>query len=304
MGSTIDVLLNAGNKNKTTRIQYTNYGTSGNKLPCCVLLDAGTNGNQVCISLPMPNQIMSMDKPLWEMEEYDSDPSFMDQLHSGQGLGTVWRNAVEKLNQRFNVFGHKITNYMTDEAFDRYARHKSGVLNTPLREMVFKGVDFRTISLNWVLIPLSEEDSSILSRAIREIQRWALPNTLTERSFSTGLLGYPLLWRVIFMENNDLTWMTRYGGGNYNEEEVYEQVYTQNNYRINRYGGQKVGMPLASPHLPVFKDVAITNISMDYTGAGKAVFHKKNAPVQVNLSIQFAETTIHTANDVENGFHL
>ncbi len=53
-------------------------------------------------------------------------------------------------------------------------------------------------------------------------------------------------------------------------------------------------------YLPVIMKSALTNMSVNYTGIGKPVFHEGDAPVQVNVTLEFTETEIHTRSKVEN----
>lgn len=309
--ATIDVLLNAASRKGAKVVKFLESTTRGADLPYCTILDAGTNGNQACITLPMPTQIMSMDKPLWEMKEYEMQPGIFHKLRMGVNIPNALQQIIDSKfhGQSFlGLWSNKSHSWIKENDIKDYLSHRQGILESPLREMMFKGVDFRTISLNWQLVPLSENDSKAISEAIKVLQFYSLPNVAAELSDPMGIMGYPLLWRVVFgggvRGNGYMANQERDENDNYKKGYYYSMDGKTAGGRINKYGGQQVGKLVKSEHLPVFKDVAITNITMDYTGAGKAVFHKNNAPVQVNLSIQFSETTIHVANDVEKGFHL
>ena len=57
-------------------------------------------------------------------------------------------------------------------------------------------------------------------------------------------------------------------------------------------------------HLMYIKTCACTNITVDYSGAGRSVFHDRTLwPIVVNLSLSFTEQTLHSREDVEKGIY-
>ena len=57
-------------------------------------------------------------------------------------------------------------------------------------------------------------------------------------------------------------------------------------------------------HIMYIKTCACTNITVDYSGAGRSVFHDRTLwPIVVNLSLSFTEQTLHSREDVEKGIY-
>lgn len=74
----------------------------------------------------------------------------------------------------------------------------------PRNEMLFNGMQFKSYSFNFVLVPYRQKDSDDIQKAIREIQKASAPELRGEKMF----MEYPDTWKIKFMSG---------GGGSGNE---------------------------------------------------------------------------------------
>ena len=137
-----------------------------------------------------------------------------------------------------------------------------GTAINPFATLVFKGVDLKVHSLEWLLSPESEEESRQLKTIIRTLQRMVLPKTsspLGENSetgaqvLDRGILRYPAMVNTYLMG-------------------VDQSYYFR------------------------FKTSMISQLSVDYTPNGIAI-QKGGKPSAIRLTMTLNEAFIHTADD-------
>jgi len=137
-----------------------------------------------------------------------------------------------------------------------------GTAVNPFATLVFKGIDLKVHSLEWLLSPETEQEQDQLKEIIQTIQRMVLPTTqnpLGENSefgltaIDKGLLKYPAMVNI------------------------YLQGLDQNYYFK-------------------FKTSMISQFNVDYTPNGLAV-NKGGKPNAVRLTMTLNEAYIHTADD-------
>ena len=132
----------------------------------------------------------------------------------------------------------------------------------PFATLVFKGVDLKVHSLEWLLSPDSEAESDSLKNIIKKLQMMVLPTTASPLGDDTvsglsaldrGLLKYPSMVDI-YLQGID--------------NEYYMQ----------------------------FKTAMVSQISVDYTPNGLAV-NKKGRPSAIRLTMTLQEAFIHTSDD-------
>ena len=136
-----------------------------------------------------------------------------------------------------------------------------GTAVNPFQTLVFKGVDLKIHSLEWLLSPESMQESEELKRIIRTLQRMVLPKTEsplkdTESGITAldkGILRYPAMVNI-FLQGID-----------------------QNYYYK-------------------FKTSMISNLNIDYSPNGVAPL-KGGKPSAVRITMTLQEAHIHTADD-------
>ena len=137
-----------------------------------------------------------------------------------------------------------------------------GTAINPFATLVFKGVDLKVHSLEWLLSPESEEESRQLKTIIRTLQRMVLPKTTSPlgdnaetgvQVLDRGILRYPAMCNVYLMG-------------------VDQSYYFR------------------------FKTSMISQLSIDYTPNGIAI-QKGGKPSAVRITMTLNEAFIHTADD-------
>ena len=132
----------------------------------------------------------------------------------------------------------------------------------PFATLVFKGVDLKVHSLEWLLSPDTEAESVSLKKIIKKLQMMVLPTTASPlgddavtglSALDRGLLKYPSMVDI-YLQGID--------------SEYYMQ----------------------------FKTAMVSQISVDYTPNGLAV-NKKGRPSAIRLTMTLQEAFIHTSDD-------
>lgn len=137
-----------------------------------------------------------------------------------------------------------------------------GTAINPFATLVFKGVDLKVHSLEWLLSPESEEESRQLKTIIRTLQRMVLPKTTSPLGddsntgvevLDRGILRYPAMCNIYLMG-------------------VDQSYYLR------------------------FKTSMISQLSVDYTPNGISI-QKGGKPSAVRITMTLNEAFIHTADD-------
>jgi hypothetical protein len=135
-----------------------------------------------------------------------------------------------------------------------------GTAVNPFQTLVFKGVDLKVHSLEWLLSPETEQESRDLRRIIRTLQRMVLPKTESAMgqdvgitAIDKGILRYPAMCNI------------------------YLQGLDQN-------------------YFFKFKTSMISQLNIDYTPNGIAPL-KGGKPSAVRITMTLNEAYIHTAED-------
>jgi len=138
-----------------------------------------------------------------------------------------------------------------------------GTAINPFATLMFKGVDLKVHSLEWMLSPDSEQESRTLKNIIQKLQSMVLPtvggiaSNTDLTAIDRGLLQYPHMVDIYFQG-------------------------IDSNYYFK------------------FKTSMISQISVDYTPNGIAI-NKGGRPSAIRLTLTLQEAFIHTADDYETG---
>jgi len=129
----------------------------------------------------------------------------------------------------------------------------------PKVEMLFNGMQFKSYSFSFMLVPYRKEDSDEIQKAIIEIQKASAPEMRGAKMF----MQYPETWNIKFMSGS---------GGN--------------------------------EYLMKINECCCTSVGVNYTPQGDSSnIHEDNAPLAVELSLDFTEIFIPTKDTIEEGFN-
>ena len=241
----------------------------------------GVRGSEVesvsDLVLPLPKQIQDSFKINVAGDEIGAMSATAAQLVAAGGdVGNVVGNsgaATGKVINNVMAGGGGVSDVTTDlltaglsktnpNAANVMKSGKGTALN-PFATLVFKGVDLKVHSLEWMLSPDSEQESRTLNDIIKKLQGMVLPTVggiAAQGELSAierGLLRYPHMVDVYFQG-------------------------IDSNYYFK------------------FKTSMISQISVDYTPNGIAI-NKGGRPSAIRLTMTLQEAFIHTADDYETG---
>tara|TARA_R110002073_G_scaffold311374_2_gene482446 strand:- start:59 stop:1249 length:1191 start_codon:yes stop_codon:yes gene_type:complete len=169
--------------------------------------------------------------------------------------------AVGKGTDAATYLSRSLLTKITPDIASGIGAGRGNALN-PFATLVFKGVDLKVHSLEWLLSPDTEAESVSLKKIIKKLQMMVLPTTASPlgddavtglSALDRGLLKYPSMVDI-YLQGID--------------SEYYMQ----------------------------FKTAMVSQISVDYTPNGLAV-NKKGRPSAIRLTMTLQEAFIHTSDD-------
>jgi hypothetical protein len=142
------------------------------------------------------------------------------------------------------------------------ALNKSGFALNPQVQVLFEGIGFRNFQFDFLLTPYSEEEAQTIKEIIKRFKYASAPKIDPNGVFSQGL----------FMQIPDV----------FNIKFLYKGAENLNVHRI--------------------EECVLTNVNVDYAGAGSWATHNDGSPVQIRLTLQFTETVIIDKNKITEGY--
>jgi hypothetical protein len=266
------------------------------------------------ILLYMPEDVSASYKSNWTGKAFGSLTRDTLLASSAQGFnklkgaGETLTNAAERTlaltgAQAIRAATQKITgdNLTNDDVFSTI----SGAILNPNAEMLFGGSEFRTISLNYKLVPRNEKEGRNIKEILTTFKRAMLPshsianadveifgmgggdseNTQRQRSWSNLWLG---LWGT----------ESKVNGKNINLGLESGFIAVPNLCQITFMTGGDINR-----NVPQYKMCAITNCDINYTPDGQWATYSDGTPVAYTLSISFQETKLLYEEDVRGGLY-
>lgn len=229
--------------------------------PFTVLNSEMTN---TVIQLPLPVNLNSAMGADWQQEQV-SVLGMLGRHNKSRVEDILGSSSYKDAIKTLDSIGANIINQGNKDVQELWARSKGTsselggmrlALN-PRNEMLFNGMQFKSYSFTFVLVPYRKEDSKNIQNAIRSIQKVSAPAMRGEKMF----MEYPETWFVTFMSGSA-------GSGN--------------------------------EYLMKMNEACCTNISINYTPNGDSHnMHEENAPLAVELTLDFTEIFIPTKENVE-----
>lgn len=135
----------------------------------------------------------------------------------------------------------------------------SGYAFNPYQALAFEGVNLRSFTFDWTLSPQSEKETDIIKDIVLNIKRNAHPAYASLVKGSSGTAGRTFLTYPSFAKISIL------------------------------------GSP--EGHVIKFKPCMISQLQVNYNGAGELAFMEGGVPAVVKLSVSFSEAEIWTRDD-------
>ena len=182
----------------------------------------------------------------------------------------------------------------------------SGVILNPNAEMLFGGTEFRTLTLNYKLVPRNEGEARAIKGIIQTFKQAMLP------MHSVGGADAKVFGQEFHTDGTDAEDLTL----SYNKKRAW---YDGLNWLGTGSGAAVGGLDnafIAVPNLchvafmngsgmnenvPQYKMCAITNVDVNYTPDGAWATYGDGSPVAIQLTVSFQETKLLFAEDVASG---
>lgn len=223
------------------------------------------------IQLPLPLNLASSMGADWQQESVGVGKHFL--MHNKEVVTQSYKdvfNNLPALGER-TVSSMKSTIVGLKEDVNHImartgSNSKIGGLKVavnPRNEMLFNGMQFKSYSFAFMLVPFKPRDSNSIQNAIREIQKASAPEMRGQKMF----MQYPETWNIKFMSGDS-------------------------------------GGDLSNEYLMKINECCCTNVSVNYTPNNTSVnMHEDNAPLAVELTLDFTEIFIPVKETIEDGFY-
>lgn len=142
------------------------------------------------------------------------------------------------------------------------ALNQGGYAMNPQLQVLFRGIGFRQFQFDFVLTPYSQEEANTIKEIIKKFKYASAPEIQPNGVFSQGLF-------MTIPNTFDIQFLHK-GAENKNVHKIGESV--------------------------------LTNVNVDYAGAGTWATHNDGSPVQIKLTLQFTETVIIDKNKITEGY--
>lgn len=228
------------------------------------------------IYLPVPNNIQFSDGPSWSTENVGimgtQLGAIVKSLEGGNEsqVGANLQKMAEGLKSEIALKAISETGFFGSA--EAITQGIGGKIQNPYTEQIFKGIEPRSFSFNWKLVPRNTTEQTKIDDLIRTFRTWSLPDYSSEltpdannsgNNLSDRWLTVPCVWNIRF-----------FSGGN-------EMKY-----------------------IPLLKVCVIKNISVNFTPDNVWATHlvdaSQPAPVAYDLSIEFQEVEIITSAEVKS----
>ncbi len=266
------------------------------------------------ILLYMPEDVSASYKSNWTGKAFGSltrDTLLAasgDKFNKLKGAGETLTNAAERTlaltgAQAIRAATQKITgdSLTNDDIFSTV----SGAILNPNAEMLFGGSEFRTITLNYKLVPRNERESRNIKEIINTFKRAMLPShSIAEADvtiFGQGGGDSTNTQRQHSWTNLWTGWWgteSQVNGRNINLGLESGFIAVPNLCQVTFMTGGDINR-----NVPQYKMCAITNCEVNYTPDGQWATYSDGTPVAYTLGISFQETKLLYEEDVRGGLY-
>lgn len=167
-----------------------------------------TNDVSLEIVMPFPTNISSGQSVLWDQQ----DAGLVGNLKgSGTSIASIKQSLTEFYRDFEASIGLEVSKNalglgasalgMNGDAIKGQLSKQAGKIINPNKEMYFSGVDFRTFSFEFRLVPKSRSEAAAITMMIRQFHHGSLPDY--DSSGGNRLLLYPGRWKIDWLEFSD-----------------------------------------------------------------------------------------------------
>lgn len=225
--------------------------------------------------LPIPDAIQIDDAPMWNLEDLRTLGKFLPTFGKQFASGDL-TNAADTLKNLADGAKPEIILGLAEQSQffsskEAITQGFNGKILNPYYEMIFKGLQPRTFSCRYKLVPRNLKEQTQIKNIIKYLRVNSLPNYSQQ-------------------SNTDDAGQNTFSG-------LGDRWLTTPNIFNLKFLSAGVTMS----YLPRFKPMVCTSVSTNYTPDGGWFTHADAAPNAIELLLRFNEVEIITAKEVEDG---
>lgn len=196
-----------------------------------------------------------------------------------KGLSSVFDMAMGNLNgSRAAVVGARLATKLAPKEVSEAYSIAAGVTVNPNLRNTFRGVNLREFTFQFKFLPKSQDEAREVEKIIKHFRVHSYPEIISLGPVAAGY-KFPSLFRIsVYVENTESITSTGENG-----EEVVESVTKR----------KRVGNRM--------KDCYLRSITTNYNPSSMT-FHSDGRPVEIDLSLNFAEEVPLSRKDIEAGY--
>ena len=263
--------------------QWTKYNASTNLTPF-----------ETAIILPMPQDLGNELAQSWEGKQFSAagraavataaagQTSFaMDKLTGDSNLVALQASITGGiLNKLPGVAGNIQFNDITGST--------RGIVLNPNAELLYDSPELREIGMSWKMVPRNTEEAEVISQIVKSFRGASLPSWGEKDYFSTNEAINNITFTGLKTDADEKT-MATLPGSNF--------IHVPNMCKFTFMTGTGTNMNIIQ-----FKPCAISKVQVNYTSDGTYAAYEGGVPVATELTINFIESKIVFAHEVEEGF--
>lgn len=226
------------------------------------VLESKKGAGRKDIFLYMPENITEAYAHDWENVELGAVKRFSDL--GNMALSGRGGEAMHQMANQFRHFVSSLPEAASALNTKSLLERNTGIIVNPNIELLYKGTQLKSHSFVFKFIPKNKTEALNAKRIVEMFKYYSAPRATA--GDSSTVLFYPEVFNITF----------RYTGSNSNS------------------GGLNEGW------LHKIQPCALTNIEVNYTGAGQFAALNDGAPVHIEMTLQFQELTIKTKHKIYN----
>lgn len=220
------------------------------------------NKSRKDIYLYMPENITETYAHDWENVELGSLARIIDLADmSLSGRGS---DAWSQLKEQLKRMGTGAIEGVTALNATQIRERNTGIILNPNIEMLYKGTQIKQHSFQFKFIPKNKQEATAAKQIVEMFKYYSAPSFPSNAG--TGVvLEYPDIFEIEFL-----------------------------------YGGKEANLTNDDSWMYHIAPCALSNVEVNYTGAGQFASHHDGSVVQIDLSLQFTELTIQTKQRIKS----
>jgi len=265
--------------------QWTKYNASTNLTPF-----------DTSIILPMPQDLGNELSQSWEGKQF----SAAGRAAVATAAAGQTSYAMDKLTGDSNLVAlqasitggilNKLPGVAGNIQFNDITGSTRGIVLNPNAELLYDSPELREIGMNWKLLPRNAAEAEDIKRIVKAFRGASLPSWGEKNYFTTNDAAPDIgITGLKNIDNEKLDRKANISGSNF--------VHVPNMCKFTFMTGTGTNMNIIQ-----FKPCAISKVQVNYTSDGTYASYKDGVPVATELTLNFVESKIVFAHEVEEGF--